>query len=293
MTSSARRTAASSRALFLVLVAVFVMLPLAVVVVSSFSDDEVPGGWPSGFTLQWFHRALDYQPFRVGLLYSFEVAVVATAVSLLVGTMAAYAIARYRFPGRELLRSLFVMPLSLPRVVAGFCLFVLYASLFPTAYGTVGGIAFAHCLLLLPFVVAVAGAALAGLDPALEEAARDLGSSPARAFLHVTLPQIRWALTAAGIFAFLTSFDEVDTSVFLMPADTTTLPVAMFLRLEQRQDPTVTAMSTLLIAGSLLLAAAAALAARRAAGVLAGVRGPTESTASTASMESTEGEPVL
>ncbi|NIY62669.1 ABC transporter permease [Streptomyces malaysiensis] len=271
MTPAGRRAAAALRVLFLALVAVFVLLPLAVVVVSSFSVDETGGGWPSGFTLRWFQRALDHEPFRVGLLYSLEVAGVATVISLVFGTMAAYAIARYRFPGRELLRSVFVMPLSLPRVVAGFCLFVLYASLFPAAYGTVGGIAFAHCLLLMPFVVAVVGAALAGLDPALEETARDLGSSAGRAFWHVTLPQIRWALLAAGIFAFITSFDEVDTSVFLMPADTTTLPVAMFLRLEQQQDPTVTAMSSILIAGSLLLAAAAAVAARRTGGALGGV----------------------
>jgi putative spermidine/putrescine transport system permease protein len=266
VTGTSRRVAGVARGLFLVLVAVFVLLPLAVVVLSSFSRQAAASGRPSGLTLEWFRRALSYEPFRTGLLYSVEVAVSATAVSLLVGTMAAYAIARYRFPGRELLRSVFVMPLSLPRVVAGFCLFVLYASLFPAAYGTVGGIAFAHCLLLLPFVVAVLGAALAGLDPALEEAARDLGAPAGRAFRQVTLPQVKWALLAAGIFAFLTSFDEVDTSIFLMPADTTTLPVAMFLRLEQQQDPTVTAMSSILIAGSLLLAAAAAAAGRRVAG---------------------------
>ncbi|TDC74570.1 ABC transporter permease [Streptomyces hainanensis] len=254
---------AAARGVFLTLTAGFVLLPLAVVVLSSFSADEVAdGGWPNGWSLRWFREALEYEPFRVGLAYSLQVAALATAISLAVGAAAAYAIARYRFPGAALLRAVFVMPLSLPRVVTGFCLFVLYASLFPTAYGTVGGIAFAHCLLLLPFVVSVLGAALAGLDPALEEAARDLGASPPRAFLRITLPQIRPALIAAAVFAFITSFDEVDTSVFLMPADQTTLPVAVFLRLEQQQDPTVTAMSSLLIAGSLLLAAAAALAAR-------------------------------
>jgi putative spermidine/putrescine transport system permease protein len=265
---SSRRVLSGLRTLFLTATAVFVLLPLGVVVVYSFRGDEATAGHRSAFTLHWFHEALSYEPFRVGLTYSVQVAVLATTLSVVFGTMAAYAIARLRFPGRELLRTVFVMPLSLPRVVVGFCLFVLYASLFPAAYGTVGGIAFAHCLLLMPFVVAVVGSALAGLDPALEEAARDLGSSPAAAFARVTLPQVRAALLAATVFAFLTSFDEVDTSVFLMPADTTTLPVAMFLRLEQQQDPTVTAMSSLLIAGSLLLAAVAAVAARRVAGAL-------------------------
>jgi putative spermidine/putrescine transport system permease protein len=287
---TAPRLAAVLRGLFLFLVAVFVLLPLAVVVLSSFSRDAVPHGWPSGYSLTWFRQALSYEPFRTGLQYSVEVAALATAVSLVVGTMAAYAIARYRFPGRELLRSVFVMPLSLPRVVAGFSIFVLYVSLFPAAYGTVGGIAFAHCLLLLPFVVAVVGASLAGLDPALEEAARDLGASATGAFRRVTLPQIRPALLAAGVFAFLTSFDEVDTSVFLMPADQTTLPVAMFLRLEQQQDPTVTAMSSLLIGGSLLLAAVVALAARRMAGSLVGGAAPGVAAGSTTAHVN-EGEP--
>ncbi|AXG81845.1 ABC transporter permease [Streptomyces paludis] len=264
---TSRRVLAAVRALFLTATALFVLLPLAVVVVNSFRGATAAGGG-AGLTLRWYREALSYEPFTTGLLYSTQVAVLATLISVVVGTMAAYAVARLDFPGREPLRSLFVAPLSLPRVVAGFCLFVLYASLFPAAYGTVGGIAFAHCLLLLPFVVAVVGAALAGLDPALEEAARDLGASPLAAFARITLPQIRPALLAATVFAFLTSFDEVDTSVFLMPADTTTLPVAMFLRLEQRQDPTVTAMSSLLIAGSLLLAALAAVAARRVAAAL-------------------------
>ncbi|MGW3952323.1 ABC transporter permease [Streptomyces sp. NPDC004752] len=272
MTTS-RRLLPVVRGLFLTATMVFVLLPLAVVVYRSFRGTTASGSG-EGFTLRWFKEALSYEPFTVGLQYSTQVAVLATLVSVVMGTAAAYAIARLSFPGRELLRSVFVMPLSLPRVVAGFCLFVLYASLFPAAYGTVGGIAFAHCLLLMPFVVAVMGAALAGLDPALEEAARDLGASPLAAFVRITLPQVRAALLAATVFAFLTSFDEVDTSVFLMPADTTTLPVAMFLRLEQRQDPTVTAMSSLLIAGSLLLAALAAVAARRVAGALVNAPAP-------------------
>ncbi|MFE7995462.1 ABC transporter permease, partial [Streptomyces shenzhenensis] len=203
MTAS-RRLLPVVRGLFLTATTAFVLLPLAVVVYSSFRGATVSGEG-EGFTLRWFREALSYEPFTVGLLYSTQVALLATLISLAVGTSAAYAIARLHFPGRELLRSLFVMPLSLPRVVAGFSLFVLYASLFPAAYGTVGGIAFAHCLLLMPFVVAIAGAALAGLDPALEEAARDLGASPLAAFVRVTLPQVRPALLAAGVFAFLTS----------------------------------------------------------------------------------------
>jgi putative spermidine/putrescine transport system permease protein len=243
--------------------AVFIVAPLAIVLVASVSTDQVLTGLPSGFTLDWIRGALAYDQFRIGFLYSLQVAALATVIALVIGTPAAYAIARLNLPGLGFLRAIFVAPLSLPRVVTGFSFFVLYVSLFPEAYGTVGGVAFAHVLLLLPFVVSLVGAGLAGLDPALEEAARDLGSTPLRAFWRVTLPQIRLSLVIAAVFAFLTSFDEVDTSVFLMPADTTTLPVAIFLRLEQNQDPTTSAVSSLMIVGSLLIAGLAAAGLRR------------------------------
>jgi len=249
------------RRIFLTVVVVFVLAPLVVVLVASVSTDEVFTGWPSGLTTRWLSAAVTNEQFQVGFAYSVRVAAIATVWSVLLGTCAAYGLHRFDIP---FLRTVFIAPLSMPRVVAGFCFFVLYASLVPAAYGTVGGVAFAHILLLLPFVVSLVGAGLATLDPELEEAARDLGAPPLRVFLRVTLPQIRASLVIATVFAFLTSFDEVDLSVFLMPADTTTLPVAIFLRLQQNQDPTTSAVSSLMIVGSLLLVGFVAFAGRRA-----------------------------
>lgn len=262
------------RGIWLAVCVLFIVAPLAIVLVASVSTDHVLTGMPSGFTLEWIRSALAYEPFRVGFVYSVEVAALATVIALVLGTPAAYAMARFDLPGMGLLRAVFVAPLSLPRVVTGFSFFVLYVSLMPTAYGTVGGVALAHVLLLLPFVVSLVGAGLAGLDPSLEEAARDLGAGPLRAFVKVTLPQIRLPLVIAAVFAFLTSFDEVDTSVFLMPPGTTTLPVAIFLRLDQNQDPTTSAVSSLMIVGSLALAGLVALALRRSG--LMGTARPTQ-----------------
>lgn len=249
------------RRIFLTVVVIFVLAPLAVVLLASVSTDQVFTGWPSGFTTHWLREAVTNERFQVGFVYSLRVAAIATVWSVLLGTCAAYALNRFDIP---FLRTVFIAPLSMPRVVAGFCFFVLYASLVPAAYGTVGGVSFAHVLLLLPFVVSLVGAGLATLDPELEEAARDLGASAPRVFLRVTLPQIRASLAIATVFAFLTSFDEVDLSVFLMPADTTTLPVAIFLRLQQNQDPTTSAVSSLMIVGSLLVVGLVAFAGRRA-----------------------------
>jgi putative spermidine/putrescine transport system permease protein len=251
------------RFVFLTACVVFIAAPLVIVMVASISSDEVLTGLPSGFTLQWIQSALEYEPFQIGFLYSLQVAALSTIAAVLLGTPAAYVIARFDIRGLGFLRAIFVAPLSLPRVVTGFCFFVLYVSLAPDAYGTVGGVAFAHTLLLLPFVVSLMGAGLAGLDPALEEASRDLGHTPFATFWLVTLPQIRLSLVIATVFAFLTSFDEVDTSIFLMPAGTTTLPVAIFLRLEQNQDPTTSAVSSLMIVGSLAVVAVTAVFLRR------------------------------
>jgi putative spermidine/putrescine transport system permease protein len=252
------------RRIFLAACTVFILTPLVIVLVASVSTDEVLSGWPSGFTTHWLHEAVTYPQFRLGFAYSVRVAAIATVWSVLLGTTAAYALYRLHVPGAAVLRTVFIAPLSMPRVVSGFCFFVLFASVVPAAYGTVGGVAFAHILILLPFVVSLAGASLATLDPALEEAARDLGAAAFRTFWKVTLPQMRASLLIAAVFAFLTSFDEVDMSVFLMPANTTTLPVAIFLRLQQNQDPTTSAVSSLMIVGSLLLAGFVALAGRRA-----------------------------
>lgn len=252
------------RRVFLLACTVFILAPLLVVLVASVSTDEVLHGMPSGFTTHWISEALDYPQFQVGFVYSVRVAAIATAWSVVLGTAAAYALDRHDIPGASFLRTMFIAPLSIPRVVSGFCFFVLFASLVPVGYGTVGGVAFAHVLILLPFVVSLVGAGLATLDPTLEEAARDLGASAFTVFRKITLPQIRASLLIAAVFAFLTSFDEVDLSVFLMPADTTTLPVAIFLRLQQNQDPTIAAVSSLMIIASLLITGFVALAGRRA-----------------------------
>ncbi|MGW4423194.1 ABC transporter permease [Streptosporangium sp. NPDC004631] len=233
----------------------FVLAPLVVVLVGSFSTAGGRIFPPDGLTLRWYGEVFRHEPFRTGLVNSLLVAGVATALALSVGTAAAYAIDRYRFPGRTALRALFIAPLSVPRIVIGFALFVLIVTLTPRFYGSIAGVALAHGLILLPFVVSIVGAALSGLDPALEEAGRDLGFGPLATFRRVTLPQLRIGLTTAGVFAFVTSFDEVDTSIFLIRPGQSTLPIEMFLYLEQSQDPTLAALSAILIGFSVVAVA--------------------------------------
>ena len=278
----------AARGVFLTVMFAFIALPLVIIVAESFGGSAA-APWPlHAPSLQWYTSAFDYAPFWSGLQLSVQIAAVATVISLVAGTMAAYAIARHNFPGRRLLQTLFVTPLSVPRIVLGFALFVIYVTLVPALDETNTGVILAHCLILLPFSVTIVGAALANLDPASEEAARDLGRTRLGAFWLVTLPRLRVALLAAAVFAFVTSFDEVDTSIFLLPPQHSTLPIQMFFYLEQSDSPTVAALSTLLMAGSLVIVVAVALLARRGGLAAAVLSRPAATTtgASTAKEES-------
>jgi putative spermidine/putrescine transport system permease protein len=243
------------RSLYVLFVAVlaFMAAPLVIVVVNAFNRSPYSEWPPTGLSLRWFHEVLDYSAFRSGFVNSLLVGAVSTALALLAGAMAAYALTRYRIRAGRVIRISYFAPLTVPRVAIGFGLFALFISTRSHLYGTIAGLVLAHTLLVLPFVVTIFGATIAGIDPALEEAARDLGASPARTFVKVTLPQMRTGFVVAALFAFITSFDELETSIFLVRPTNNTLPVAMFLYLEQQQTPALAALSTLLIAFTLAL----------------------------------------
>ena len=234
-------------------VLIFMAAPIVIVVVNSFNASPFNIWPPSGFTLDWYARALGSPAFQRGMVNSVVIGILSTALVLLVGTPMAYALARFDFPGAKAVRAVLLGPLVVPRVAIGFALFVLFIATRSGLYGTVPGVVIGHAVLMLPFVVAVLVANLGEVDPAFEEAARDLGAGPVTAFVKVVLPQIRPGLVVAGLFAFITSFDEVETTIFLVKPAVNTLPIEMYLYLDQNQDPTLAALSTLLIALSFVL----------------------------------------
>lgn len=246
---------------FLLLVLAFVVLPLAIVVVSSFSSVSF-GTWPPpGFSTKWYTNLFEQEGLVAAAGRSLQVAIAATALSLVAGTLAALALVRVRFLGRRAIEGFVLAPLIVPKVAIGFAAFILFTRI--GWYGSTWSLVLAHVVIILPLTVTIAAAGLVRVDRSLEEAARDLGASPANAFRLATLPQIRPALLAAVVLAFVTSFDEVDTSIFLVAPDQETLPISMYNYAQQYQDPTLAALSTLLIVGSLLLAGAAAVALMR------------------------------
>ncbi|RUZ71801.1 ABC transporter permease [Mesorhizobium sp. M7A.F.Ca.US.006.01.1.1] len=227
--------------------------PILIVFVNAFNPSAYNAWPPAGFTLSWFHKALANKAFTAALWRSLLVALLAALGITALGIPAAYAISRYRFHGRALLRSVLLAPLVVPRVVLGFGLFILFVTTRSQLFGSLPGIALAHMILVAPFVVIIFLAALEDVDSALEDAARDLGAGPVRAFFSVTLPQMRVALFSALFFSFITSFDEVETTLFLVQPAVKTLPVALYNYLEFQQDPTIAAVSSLMAAATLVL----------------------------------------
>lgn len=155
-------------------------------------------------------------------------------------------------------------PIVVPKMILGVAVFVWLGLL--GLLGTLTGLVVVHTVVAIPFVVAILAANLAGLNPSLEEAAMDLGATPLRALLNVTLPQVRPGLVVSAVFAFITSFDQVETSmflVFLVGPTTKMLPIEMFLYMEKWQDPTIAALSALLLLLSALMMAVIQLAVPR------------------------------
>lgn len=252
---------------FLVLGVVFAVAPIAIVVVNSFNSSSF-GAWPPpGFSTRWYTNLFDNGGFGGPAVRSIELAAVATAGSLLIGTLAALAFARYRLTGRRTLQGYLAAPLIVPKVAIGIAAFILFLKL--GWYGSFGSLVLAHMLITLPFVVTLALAGLARVDRTVEEAAMDLGAAPWQVVWRATLPQMRGALLAAAAFSIIISFDELDASVFLVGLRSNTLPTAMYIYMQKFQDPTLAALSTILIGASLLAALLIAVLIGRIGGMRA------------------------
>jgi putative spermidine/putrescine transport system permease protein len=168
-----------------------------------------------------------------------------------VNVPAAYAVARHAFPGREALLAFLMSPLMLPGVVIGFAVVRFYGAIgFPLS---LTGLVLAHVVVTLPYSLRTIAASLAGLDRSLEEAAVTLGAHPVRAFRWVTLPLIKPGLIAGAVFVFITSFDNVTVSLFLVSPRFSVLPMWLFSYVEQSGDPIAAAIATALTVTSLVV----------------------------------------
>jgi len=237
--------------LFVGVVFFFLIGPFLMIFLTSFSADVAMRFPPRGFSMMWYERALSVRMFRITFWISLQVSLWATLTALVLGVPAAYANVRYRYPGKGLVELLFSSPAIVPGLIIGFSLlryFVFMGNL-PVIFGLYVG----HAAILLPYTVRVVSASLRNLNVDIEEAAVSLGSSPVHAFFSVVLPNIRGGIAAAFILSFITSFNDVPVSMFLTGPGVATLPIQMLMFMEFYYDPTIAALSSIIIVITVLI----------------------------------------
>ena len=238
----------------------YILLPLIFVAWLSFFRQEIPSFPPEGYSLRWYQAIASNDRFVSGFLLSLQLGVIATAVGLSVGVPAALCLSRFRFPGREALNSLLLLPLMVPGVVLGMALYVSHVEVEIATglpiLGSLGGLLSGHVLVVIPWTVRLVLASLAGFDRTLEEAAQNLGANRWTTFRRITLPSILPGIVAAAMFGFVSSFGNLEMSLFLVGPGRTTLPIAILQYLEWKIDPTIAAVSVvqiLLIGAAMLI----------------------------------------
>lgn len=230
---------------FVSAVCAFLIMPTLIVVPMSFTSAEQLIFPPVGFSLRWYTTYATSTAWRLATLNSVLAATGAMVLATVLGTLAALAIARGRLPFRGALTTLFLFPMIVPSIVTAVAIYNTFARLGLT--DTIAGMILAHTILGLPFVIINVLAVLQKMDWRIVNAARSLGATPTRALLLVTLPAIMPGVLAGALFAFVTSFDEVVVALFLAGTSAATLPVQMWQGLRFEINPTVAAVSVLLI----------------------------------------------
>jgi spermidine/putrescine transport system permease protein len=237
----------------------FLYAPLLVVVLYSFNDSNMNAQWV-GFTLDWYRKLLRNEEMLTAAWNSMLIALVASAVSTVLGTMAGYAMYRFRL---RLLPIMVLAPIAIPEILMGVSLLLFFVMINLTL-GMVS-IMLAHIAFCIGFVAIVVHARLAGLDESLTEAARDLGATPWQAFRLVTLPLIMPGIIAGALMAFTLSIDDFVITFFTAGPDAKTLPLVIYTMVKITVTPEVNAVSTLLM---LLTLALILVASRLAPGAL-------------------------
>ena len=229
---------------------VFLYLPIVALVVYSFNDSPIPNAWRS-FSFRWYVALVNDREMLNGLWLSLKIAFSTACGSVILGTLAAFSLTKYkRFFGRTLFSGMVNAPLVMPEVIIGLSLLLMLV-LVQRAIGFpergMMTIWFGHLLLGMAYATVVVQARLQDLNPQLEEAAMDLGARPWQVFYLVTLPMIAQALLSAWLLTFTLSLDDVVLSAFLSGPGSTTMPLVIFSRARLGLNPSVNAVATLIV----------------------------------------------
>lgn len=237
----------------LALALLFLLGPFVVVFVAGFSGDETLRFPPQTWSWRWLLHVFSVDAFQRSFVTSLVVALGSSAAALALGVPVAYALSRLQVPGAEAVRLLLTLPLIVPGIIVGLALLnhgVLALNLPVTLSLLIG-----HTTLLVPYAVRVVSSSLANLRVDIDDAAITLGATRLQAFFQVVLPNIRGGVAAAFVLAFITSFNQVPVSLFLTGPGVSTLPIEMMAYMETSYDPSIAALSTLLVVFTIALVA--------------------------------------
>ncbi|MCZ8309241.1 MAG: ABC transporter permease subunit [Magnetospirillum sp.] len=229
----------------------FLYLPIVIMAAFSFNESRLVTVW-AGFSTKWYGELFGNVRMLEAAGLSFAVAAASASLAATIGTLAGYVLGRLgRFPGRALFALLLLAPMVLPEVILGLAMLMAFATLdslvgWPAERGFLV-IAFAHACYGSAFVAVIVEARLRGIDPALEEAARDLGAKPWRAFVRVTLPLLAPAVAAGWLLAFTLSLDDLVVASFVSGPGATTLPMLIYASVRLGLSPQINALATLMI----------------------------------------------
>ena len=230
---------------------IYILIPLLVVIPASFTSANYPSFPAQGFSFKWYTKILERPEFIEALGNSTKFALMAALFSVIFGTLGALAIAKYEIPGKAYITALLTAPLSVPQLVLGIALLIYFTPMMLA--GTPTGFLIAHIIICIPYVIRLVLTGLSGFDYNLERAAAILGANPVVVFWKVTLPLIRPAIISGGLFAFLTSFDNVTVSLFMVSSTMRTLPLEIFSHMQDAYDPLIASVSSVVIFISVIL----------------------------------------
>ncbi|SCY00406.1 ABC transporter permease [Alkaliphilus peptidifermentans] len=230
---------------FVILVYSFLFIPIIIIAATSFGSESYVAFPPRGFSLKWYHNVFTTESFIRTFKISMEVSVLATLIALALGIPGAYALTRFDFKGKTLLKNFFFSPKIVPGVVTGFVMFqfIVINLKLPIYYSLLLGLS----IFEIPYAIRVIGSSLEMVDYTMEEAAMSLGASRLQTFFRVVFPNITSGIIASFMLSFISAFNNVPVTLFLSGPGISTLPITMMNYVEYNYDPTISALSVLLM----------------------------------------------
>ncbi|MEI3249377.1 MAG: ABC transporter permease [Faecalibacterium sp.] len=235
---------------YLGLVFLLMYLPVAVVVIFSFNESKLPVRF-TGFSFQWYEKLFADSAMLEALVNSLILGVASCAVSAVIGTLGAVGMSRIHWKTKGVLEYISILPLMIPEIILGMVLMAFFYML-NLPFGMLT-LLIGHTVFCIPYILMEVKARLVGMDPSLEEAARDLGASPVRVFFDITLPLIMPAVASGSLLAFAMSMDDVVISIFVNGPKLTTLPIKVYTQIRTGVTPEINALCTVMLAFTIMI----------------------------------------